>query len=79
MCSPKAMLKFGVAIAVLLVLGFIFFPPLRASIVGLAPYALFALCPLMMFFCMKGMSDTKGGSCSECKHNHTKEKVEKKV
>lgn len=79
MCSPKTMLKFGSVIALPLVLGFILFPTLRVGIVGLTPYALFALCPLMMFFCMKGMSDKKGGSCSECKHNHTKEKLEKKV
>ena len=79
MCDLKTMIKFGVVIAAFLALGFIFFPPLRAVIVGLAPFALFAICPLMMLFCMKGMSDKKEGSCSECEHKHKKETVEKKV
>ncbi len=79
MCSPKTMLKLGTVIAVPLVLGFIFLPQLRAGIIGIAPLALFALCPLMMIFGMKGMAGKKGDSCSECKHNHTKDKIEKKV
>jgi len=79
MCNLKTMLKFGFVIAVFLVLGFIFFPSLRSGIVGLAPFALFALCPLMMLFGMKGMMGKNEGSCSPGEHKHTKEKVEGKV
>lgn len=78
-CNPKTMIKYGAVIAVPLILGFIFIPQLRASIAGLAPFALFAICPLMMLFGMKGMSDKKEGSCSECEHKHKKEIVGKKV
>jgi len=77
MCSPKTMFKFGAVITVPLAVGFIFFPQLRSGIVSLAPLALFALCPLMMLFGMKGMSSNKKESCSECEHNHTKVKTDK--
>lgn len=72
MCSPKTMLKIGVAIAVPLAIGFIAFPQFRVAILGLAPFALFALCPLAMMFGMKGMMGEKQSSlCSSCGHNHT--------
>lgn len=71
MCSPKTMLKIGVAIAIPLAIGFIAFPQFRIAIVGLAPFALFAICPLSMIFCMKGMMSGKDNkSCSSCQHNH---------
>ncbi len=79
MCDLKTMIKFGAVIAVPFVLGFVFFPSLRAVIIGLAPFALFAICPLVMLFYMKGMSDKKESSCSECEHKHKKETIEKKV
>lgn len=73
MCSPKTMLKIGVAIAVPLAIGFIAFPQFRVVILGLAPFALFALCPLAMMFGMKGMMGTEGKhgqACSNCDHKH---------
>ena len=73
MCSPKTMLKIGVAIAVPLAVGFALFPQFRAGIIGLAPLALFALCPLGMLFGMKGMMGTEGKhgqSCANCDHKH---------
>ena len=79
MCSPKTMIKYGAVIAVPLVLGFVFLPQLRAEIIGIAPLALFAICPLMMLFGMKGVMSKNGHSCSDCKHNHTKEKVGEEI
>ncbi len=71
MCSPKTMLKIGAVLAVILVVGAILFPQFRATIISLAPLALFAICPLSMIFCMKGMN--KGNhdhsSCSSCDHD----------
>lgn len=65
MCSPKTMIKIGVAIAVPLAIGFIAFPQFRIAIIGLAPFVLFAICPLSMIFCMKGMmGDKKGQPCT---------------
>lgn len=68
------MLKIGVAIAIPLAVGFIAFPQLRTAILGLAPFALFALCPLGMLFGMKGMmgGEKKGETCSSCGHEHAK-------
>lgn len=67
MCGPKTMLKIGVAIAVPLVLGYIVFPQFRVTIATLAPFALFALCPLGMLFGMKMMSgDKHDQSCPSC-------------
>lgn len=66
------MLKIGVVIAVPLAVGFIAFPQFRATIVSLAPLALFALCPLGMLLGMKGMMGNKEGeSCASCNHGHT--------
>lgn len=79
-CSPKTMLKIGVAIIVPLAVGFIAFPQFRIAILGLAPFALFALCPLGMIFGMKAMGgDKQGSSCASCGHTHAKtEHVSKK-
>ena len=66
------MLKIGLVIAVPLAVGFIVLPQFKVAIIGLAPLALFAICPLSMIFCMKGMmGDKQGNSCSSCGHNHT--------
>lgn len=72
MCSPKTMLKIGGVIAVVGLLGFIFVPQLRVAIIGLAPFALFALCPLGMLFGMAGMKNGKQDErCSSCEQPHT--------
>ena len=70
MCSPKTMLKIGLVLAVILGGGFLVFPQFRPVIIGLAPFALFALCPISMFFAMRGMNkghDNHG--CASCKHH----------
>ncbi len=59
MCSPKTMLKIGVAIVVALAVGFIAFPQLRPWLISVAPFALFALCPLSMLFMGNMMGDKK--------------------
>lgn len=73
MCSPKTMLKIGVAIAIPLAIGFIAFPQLRPWLISVAPFALFAICPLGMLF-MGGMGKDKNGkSCSSCDTTHAKD------
>jgi len=64
------MVKIGAVLAGVLVIGFFVFPQARPAIIGLAPFALFALCPLSMFFAMRGMNkghDNHG--CASCKHH----------
>lgn len=69
------MVKIGIAIALPLIIGFIAFPQFRVAIFGLAPFALFALCPLGMLFGMKGMMGEKEGKpCSSCGHVHAETK-----
>lgn len=53
------MLKIGAVIAIPLGAGFLFIPQLRVAILSLAPFALFAVCPLAMIFGMKGMTGEK--------------------
>lgn len=71
MCSPKTLLKIGVAIAVPLAVGFIAFPQFRPVILAYAPFALLALCPLSMIFMGGMMGDKKGQSCASCGPAHT--------
>ncbi len=69
-CDLKTMLKIGGVIAALLVVGAIAFPQFRPVIISLAPFALFALCPISMFFAMRGMNkgDHDHNGCSSCDH-----------
>lgn len=79
MCSPKTMLKIGVAIAVPLGIGFVVFPQFRSVIAGLAPLALFALCPLAMLFGVRGISGNNhthsGDSCPHCGHKQQQKHI----
>lgn len=56
------MLKISLVVLVLLGLGFIAFPQLRVGLVLLAPFAplaiCIAMCPLMMYFGMRGTPET---------------------
>ncbi len=68
------MLKIGFALAIVLGAGFLLIPQLRPAIIGLAPFALFALCPLSMIFMMSSMDksrdhhDNATADTSERKH-----------
>lgn len=55
-CNPKTMLKIGLVLGGIIVTGAITFPQIRPVIIGLAPFALFALCPISMIFMMGGKS-----------------------
>ena len=72
-CDIKMMLKAGLGLAVLVALVYTIFPAARQSLMALTPALFFLLCPLMMFFMMKGMQSschaeqksTKQGASSE--------------
>lgn len=51
-CDTKTMLKTGGVIALILVGTLLMFPQSRPIIASIAPFALFALCPLSMIFMM---------------------------
>ena len=58
-----------VVLAVIGIVLFVFFP---AKAWAVAPFLLFALCPISMFFAMRGMKE-KGhtdNSCASCGHAH---------
>lgn len=66
MCRPKTILKIGLGLAVVLGGVFLLFPQFRPVIIGLAPFALLALCPLGMIFGMSAMSGNhKTGTANE--------------
>lgn len=65
------MVKIGLALVVLLGGAYFLLPQFRPVIIGLAPLALFALCPLSMFFMMATMHRghdraEKLFACPEC-------------
>lgn len=70
-CDLKTMLKVGAGLAILLTGVFLVFPQFRPAIIGLAPLALFALCPLSMIF-MMSMNKKQDGAdhCASCGHEH---------
>ena len=53
----KTMLKVTAVIAGMLAIGFFAFPQFRPVIIGLAPFALFALSPQSMVFMMFSMNN----------------------
>lgn len=74
MCSPKTMLKIALWIGIPFGLGLLIFPQFRASLAGLAPFAIVAICPLAMIFGMRGMGlgggKEKGCGSATCDYNH---------
>lgn len=74
-CDLKAMLKIGGILAVMLAGGYFIFPQFRPVMIGLAPFAIFALCPISMFFAMRGMNKDKDhhDGCVLCGHQHEKQ------
>ncbi|KLU20499.1 hypothetical protein EOS_41055 [Caballeronia mineralivorans PML1(12)] len=55
MKCTKTMLVTGVALVAVLGLTYAALPQFRVPMLAFAPYLLFLLCPLSMFFMMKGM------------------------
>ncbi len=56
------MLKVGGILAAIVVVGFIVFPQFRPMIIGTAPFAILALCPISMIammFMMKGKDTSR--------------------
>jgi hypothetical protein len=49
----------GLVIGAVLLAGWLFVPQARPVLIGIAPLAFFALCPLAMAFGMRGMKNTK--------------------
>lgn len=60
------MVKIGLVLGALLVAGAIAFPQFRPAIIGLAPFALLALCPISMFFAMRGMNPVRSKTPEAC-------------
>lgn len=54
-CDIKMMLKAGAGLAAVVAVAYATFPAARELITALAPALFFLICPLMMFFMMKGM------------------------
>ncbi|PLC54279.1 hypothetical protein CR155_09225 [Pollutimonas nitritireducens] len=54
-CDMKAMLKAGLGLAVLIAGAYAALPAAREWITAVSPFLFFLICPLMMFFMMKGM------------------------
>lgn len=73
-CDLKTMIKIGLVLGGIIAIGAIAFPQFRPAIIGLAQFALFALCPISMFFAMHGMNKDQGhhDSCAPCRHQHEK-------
>lgn len=69
------MIKVGLVLGAVLIVGAIAFPQFRPAIIGLAPFALFALCPISMFFAMRGMNKGQNNNhsgCASCAHEDHK-------
>lgn len=81
MCSPKTMLKIGVAITIPLAIGFIAFPQFRPWLISIAPFAVFLLCPLSMLFMGSSMmgGNKNSNECSKCGHHDHQKEVHNKA
>lgn len=54
-CDMKMMLKGGLGLAALIAVAYAALPVAREWITAVSPFLFFLICPLMMFFMMKGM------------------------
>ena len=54
-CDMKMMLKAGAGLAVGIAVAYAVFPAARELLVAVGPFLFLLICPLMMFFMMKGM------------------------
>ncbi|MDX3893209.1 DUF2933 domain-containing protein [Pusillimonas sp.] len=61
----KTMLKAGLGLAVVIAVAYAALPPAREWITAASPFLFFLICPLMMFFMMKGMQSCHSGNESK--------------
>ena len=63
-CDMKTMLKGGLGLAAMIAVAYTALPIAREWITAVSPFLFFLICPLMMFFMMKGMQSchTDNGS-----------------
>ncbi|MBN9096342.1 DUF2933 domain-containing protein [Pandoraea sp. XJJ-1] len=54
-CSRKTMINLALVMGVVLVAAYFALPQFHALVLGIAPFLLVLLCPLSMFFMMRGM------------------------
>jgi len=64
-CDMKTMLKAGLGLAVLIAAAYAALPSAREWITAVSPFLFFLICPLMMFFMMKGMQSCHGDNGSK--------------
>ncbi len=55
MCSIKTMVKIGIGLGALLVVGYVVFPQYQGGIRAFAPFLLILACPLAMYLGTKEM------------------------
>ena len=63
------MMKVGLGIAAVVVIAWFAFPPMRTNLAAIASFAIVLICPLAMFFGMRGHGNHgahhgHGGNCS---------------
>ena len=56
MCNKQTMIKTGIGLVAVVAIAYAALPQFRVFILGLSPFLLSLLCPLSMFFMMKGMA-----------------------
>ncbi|PLC48621.1 hypothetical protein CR159_17535 [Pollutimonas subterranea] len=64
-CDIKTMVKGGLGLAMVIAVAYAVLPAARELIIAVSPFLFFLICPLMMFFMMKGMQS--GHSDNESK------------
>ncbi|MDE3022918.1 MAG: DUF2933 domain-containing protein [Pseudomonadota bacterium] len=61
-CNKRTMIRASIGLAAVVAIAYTTLPQFRNIILELAPFLLFLLCPLSMFFMMKGMGHSKNHS-----------------
>lgn len=64
-CDMKTMMKAALGLGVAIAIAYVAMPAVRGWILASAPFLFFLLCPLMMFFMMKGMQSCDEGQRAE--------------
>lgn len=64
-CDIKTMIKVALGLGVVVAGAYVFVPVARVLIIAAAPFLFFLLCPISMFFMMKGMNSNSCGAKHE--------------